>query len=83
MTITEPQSDHLAELVARVEIQRALPPPARRRAIRRKAGVSQDEVGAACGVSRATVSHWETGVSSPRGEYLRLYVAALDVMAGR
>jgi transcriptional regulator with XRE-family HTH domain len=64
----------------RIAIRRELPPPEERRALRERAGLTLMEVGAACGVSFQTISHWELGIRSPRGRNLTRYVEALRVM---
>lgn len=40
------------------------------RDLRRRNGLTQEHVAAQCGVSKAAVSHWECGVSMPRGSRL-------------
>lgn len=57
-----------------------LPEPAERRSLREAAGVSQQELADALGVTRAAISHWETGTRSPRGELRRRYVSAIRVL---
>lgn len=69
-------SDALA--VARAK--RRLPPPAVRRLIRRQAGVTQQDVAHLLRVSRPTVTRWESGLRSPRGDVLRRYADLLDVL---
>ncbi len=59
-------------------LQRSLPSPARRRQLRRKAGISQQTVAAALGVTRAAVTRYERGERTPRGAVLRAYVEILD-----
>jgi len=55
-----------------------LPPPAERRAIRRRVGATQTEVGALVGVCEQTISNYEAGSRSPRGENLIRYVRVPD-----
>ena len=57
-----------------------LPEPAERRSLRESAGLSQQEIADAVGVTRAAVSHWETGTRSPRGEVRDRYVSAIRVL---
>jgi transcriptional regulator with XRE-family HTH domain len=57
----------------------ALPAPPERRRIRRAAGLTLADVGAAVSVSRETVRGWEAG-ACPRLRHLADYVAALGVM---
>lgn len=59
-----------------------LPPVAARRAIRLAAGVGQEELARALGVSRWSVLRWERGRVEPRGESRRHYAGALRVMRG-
>jgi transcriptional regulator with XRE-family HTH domain len=54
-----------------------LPAPVNRRAIRRRAGITQDQLAAAVGVSRQTVARWEAGVRNPRRRHLAAYSEAL------
>lgn len=68
---------NLDDLMAKVAARRGLPPPTLRRAIRESAGVSQQDVAAALGCHRETVSRWETGERSPNGELLAAYVRLL------
>ncbi|MFJ3936510.1 helix-turn-helix domain-containing protein [Streptomyces parvus] len=50
-----------------------LPSPKERRRLREAKSLSEDEVAAAVGVTRATVRSWETGRTSPRGRKRALY----------
>ena len=61
----------------------ALPPPAARRKLRERAGVSQREVAEVCGVSQTAVLSWESGSKTPRGAHLERYAAVLDLLAGQ
>lgn len=45
--------------------------------LRQKAGLSQDDVGHACGVTGAAVQRWETGARIPRGVAARHYARLL------
>jgi DNA-binding transcriptional regulator YiaG len=62
--------------------RRRLPDPAIRRLLREQAGLSQDELAEALGVSRPTVTRWELGQRTPRGDLAERYAAALDLLAG-
>jgi DNA-binding transcriptional regulator YiaG len=64
-------------LLDKVRAEQALPPPRVRRSIREAAGVSQRAVASELGISGMTVSRWEDGTRSPRGELAALYVALL------
>ena len=70
----------ITELVERVEARRDLPPPAVRRAMRKAARVSLDEVGAAVGVTGQAVWWWETGDREPNAENLRRYLEVLRAL---
>jgi len=72
--------DLLADLVHRVRAQR-LPPPGRRRRLRRAAGLTQRELAAAVGVARITLARWEAGRFAPRGARRARYVDALARLA--
>jgi transcriptional regulator with XRE-family HTH domain len=63
-------------LIDEVRLAMSLPGPAERRAIRLRAGVSQERVAREMRVQRVAVARWETGARSPRGE-LRLRYARL------
>lgn len=65
------------ELAERLERRQLLPPPAKRRAIRKAAGASQADIAAAVGVHRESVSRWERGERIPRGPHADAYLAVL------
>jgi transcriptional regulator with XRE-family HTH domain len=69
-----------AQVAARVQIHRALPPPERCRELRLLGGLTLDELGAAIGVTRSCVHAYETGRRTPRGERLGRYVEALNAL---
>ncbi|MDQ0986482.1 helix-turn-helix domain-containing protein [Streptomyces sp. V2I9] len=50
-----------------------LPSPKERRRLRETKALSEEQVAAAVGVTRATVRSWETGRTSPRGRKRALY----------
>jgi len=54
--------------------------------LRTRAGLTQAQVGAACGVSHAAVSRWESGGRLPRGKravrYARLLAALQQELEG-
>ncbi|MBO0918662.1 helix-turn-helix domain-containing protein [Streptomyces laculatispora] len=50
-----------------------LPPPKERRRLREAKSLSEEQVAAAVGVSRATVRAWETGRTRPRGRKREAY----------
>lgn len=65
---------------ARLLLHRDLPAPAERRAIRRAAGLSQGELAQAIGVTRQAISNWESGIRTPKGEFLVRYVSAIRTL---
>ncbi|MFJ6510972.1 helix-turn-helix domain-containing protein [Streptomyces sp. NPDC091406] len=54
-----------------------LPSPKERRRLREAKSLSEEQVAATVGVTRATVRSWETGRSSPRGRKRALYAKLL------
>lgn len=58
--------------------QQSLPAPQERRRLREACGLSQAEVGAVIGVTRSTVSRWETGRREPRPNLAHRYADVLD-----
>jgi transcriptional regulator with XRE-family HTH domain len=56
---------------------RQLPAPALRRHWREQAGASQDQIAEQLCVTRTSVSRWEKGTRSPRGEHLVAYANLL------
>lgn len=66
------------EILAQARARRELPEPRRRRALRQAAGVSQDAVAEMVGVCRPTITRWEGGGRTPRGEFAVRYLEALD-----
>ncbi len=68
----------LASLIKETRALRQLPSPEERRNIRLEAGISQQELAAALGASRVTLSRWETGTRRPRGEMAIRYARALE-----
>lgn len=67
-------------LERKLRATRRLPPPAERRRLREQAGLSQADIaGEFPGqVHPETVSRWERGERTPRGELLVKYVELLD-----
>ena len=77
-TLSPPQSLLVAELRRERAESEHLPIPAMRKAIRESAHVSLARVAAILGVHRASVSRWESGKRTPRGEQRRRYKRLLD-----
>jgi transcriptional regulator with XRE-family HTH domain len=48
------------------------------RRARRQAGYNQERVAEYCGVSRPTVSHWETGLTEPSFSQMMKFVELTD-----
>lgn len=83
MTIAIPDPtmcDEVADLVSRLRANR-LPPPTERRAIRRRALASLDDLAAALGVQKMTVSRWERGVAQPWPRHRAAYICLLQALA--
>lgn len=73
----------IRETIAEVRaLDAPLPPPEVRRARRVSAGLTQEHVADAIGVSRVAVSRYEGGFREPRGTVRRRYVEALEAMRG-
>jgi hypothetical protein len=70
-------------LVRKVRAGRRLPAPEACRTIRVQAGLSERDIAEAIGVSRPTISRWETGARRPQpGGHLEAYAGLLDRLAG-
>ena len=71
------------QIIARAHARRTLRvAPALARDLRLQAGLSQNEVGAALGVSHAAVSRWESGKRLPRGDLAERLLRLLMQAAG-
>lgn len=68
----------LNDVMRKARAERLLPSPDERRAIREAAGVSQAAIGLILGVRPSTVTRYETGSRSPRGEMAVAYLRVLD-----
>lgn len=73
----EPTLESIANLV---EV-RAATRSGKARQLRERARITQGEVAAALGVTRACVSHWEAGVRKPSGAAAQRYAQLLDLLA--
>jgi transcriptional regulator with XRE-family HTH domain len=60
---------------------RSLPSAPACRLLRERAGLTQEHIAQALGVSRATISRYETGDRKPRGVVRLRYVEVLDRLA--
>ncbi|MGC3953415.1 MAG: helix-turn-helix transcriptional regulator [Propionicimonas sp.] len=65
-------------LVAKALRIRSLPAPSMRRALRQNANLPMEDIAAELGVTRQTVSNWERGVRTPRGQHLERYLSVLN-----
>jgi transcriptional regulator with XRE-family HTH domain len=74
------QSTIADEIRSRLRVRRDLPAPAQCRALREAAELTQQELADVLGVSKQTVSYWETGARSPRGARLYRYAEALNAL---
>lgn len=70
--------EHLERAVRRASRRARLPEPSLRRLIRERAGLTQEELAEALGVTRAALSRWESGRRNPRAANAIAYVDALD-----
>lgn len=71
---------NLAPLVEQVTERRSLGSASSRRAIRKKAGLSLRSLAEVLEVDTSTVSRWESGTTTPRGEHLARYSEVLSVL---
>jgi DNA-binding transcriptional regulator YiaG len=74
--------DALTEAFARARDRRSLPAPEARRLLRERAGLSQQDIAVAVGVTREAVALWEAGARTPRDQYLGKYLEILRRCAG-
>jgi transcriptional regulator with XRE-family HTH domain len=61
-----------------VRVIQRLPSPAKARAIREAAGISQERLAEEVGVHRVTVARWELGERHPRGRSKIAYAELLE-----
>lgn len=73
--------DALTERLEQARAVRRLPPPAARRQIREQAGLSQEDIARALGVTREAVVYWELGRRTPRPATAVRYLKLLDRLA--
>ena len=74
-------SESLDRALDGARARRRLPPPVARRQLRERAGLSQRDIAAGVGVSRESVSLWESGRRTPRPETALRYLELLDLLA--
>lgn len=70
----------LRQHLAKARLRRALPDPADRRFLRRRIGLSQDQVAQVLGVHRVSVARWESGLRNPSTEHLEPYMRVLGLL---
>jgi DNA-binding transcriptional regulator YiaG len=80
MTMTPHDVEDTPPLVDRLRANR-LPPPARRREIRKAARATLRDIAAELGVTQLSVSNWERGLHEPRPCYVPAYRRLLEVLA--
>ena len=71
----------LEHLLAQASIRRSLPEPPLRRVLRQRAGLSQQEIADSLGVNRVSVTRYENGQRTPRGQLGVDYAQLLDRLA--
>src|SRR5215210_2934734 len=69
---------HLLAALVHAQADKALPEPALRRRLREEAGITQTDLATAIGVSRVTISRYESGRRRPRGKALLDYISLLS-----
>jgi DNA-binding transcriptional regulator YiaG len=72
--------EHLREKISR---RQQLPDPVVRRLLRTGCSLTHADLAEELGVTRPTVTRWESGARTPRGEDFRRYVELLNVLAER
>ena len=65
-----------------IALRDRLPSLKSRRRLRKAKGCTLDELAKAIGVTKQTISNYETGHREPRGPYLAAYLAVLDELRG-
>lgn len=81
MRLVSSPSDPVDAVLRRARQRRHLPPPPVRQMLRQQLGLSQREVAELLDVTRVSVSRWETGERTPRGELLLRYLELLGRLA--
>lgn len=78
-------NDSVAQLLAQARLEASIPPHEERVRLRKAAGFSLEQIGAAVGVTRAAVSSWEKprteGGNEPRGDQRTRYARLLSGLA--
>lgn len=73
-------SEPLSAILRRASSRPVLPPPEERRALRLACRITQADLAEALGVTRPTVTRYETGRRMPHGARLDAYAEALTLM---
>jgi len=71
----------LDSALGRARARRRLPPPAARRQLRERAGLTQADIAATLGVTREAIAQWESGRRDPTRGLVSAYVDILDRIA--
>jgi DNA-binding XRE family transcriptional regulator len=74
-------NDSLDAALARARAQQRLPEPPMRGFLRRRAGLSQQDIAKALSVTREAVAQWEAGRRTPRPETAIAYLDLLNRLA--
>lgn len=81
MAVTATGPSPLQEQLRHTELRRVLPPPATRRELRRRCGVTLAAVAVEVGVQPKSIARWETGEQEPGSAHLDAYSRVLAKMA--
>lgn len=66
--------------LAQAQLRRSLPDPADRRLLRKRLGLSQQQLADVLEVQRVTVARWELGTRNPSDRHLEPYLRVLGVI---
>ena len=80
ISLVVPKEDRISSALTEHRRRALLPEPSRRRALRRRVGLSQGVIAEALGVSPPTASRYEAGISTPKGEVLASYLQILALL---
>ena len=70
----------VVELLERSRLRRGLPDAPERRAVRERSVLTQHDIADAVGVTASTVSRWESGTRTPRGDTGLAYAELLNAL---
>ena len=74
-------TERLGDALAPFRARRRLPPPAERRRLRERAGLSHRDAAEVLGVHPSTIHYWERGRVNPSKRNALAYAALLDQLA--